>query len=151
NDDGGGDLGARAFVFTESERRIEIEVSAQGAVEEERRNGAFELALRPTDWRPTPPRQIDFGDRVTGTLQSGEQQVFHIRAAQGQVLTAALRTDGGGTLDPYLELRRGASAGGAMLAEDDDGSGSLDARLRYAARDSGVYTLIVRDYGSGAG
>lgn len=151
DDDGAGALGARAFVLAEAERRIEIEVSAEGAVDSEREQGAFELSLRPTDWRPTPPRPIAFGERMTGRLVAGEDNLFQLDAAAGQMLVVTMRAGDGASLDPVLELRQGDGKGGDLLAEDDDGAGNLNARLTHMIRRAGAYTIVARGYGGSAG
>ncbi len=151
DDDGGGSLAARAFVFAETERRITMEVSGEGAISDERKTGGFELSLRPTDWRPTPPREVSFSEVVNGRLQPGEKHVFYIQARAGQTLSAVLRSGESSALDPYLELRRGRSENGAIVVEDDDSGGSLNARVTHQVRTAGTYTIVARGLGSSAG
>jgi hypothetical protein len=151
DDDNAREYGARVYLFSDGQRRVEIQVSAEGAVDAERERGDFELAVQPTDWRPAPVRRVDFGSSVTGDLHSGERHVFRIEAKAGQLLTAVLRPAQDSALDPYLELRRGSATAGNALAEDDDGAGSLGARLRYVVREAGTYTLVASTVGGTAG
>lgn len=151
DDDGAGNYGARTFVFTQAERQVEIVVNAEGAAEAERSRGDFELSVRPTDWRPMPPRNVEFGSETKGTLQTGERHVFHIEVQDGQQLTATLRADESSPLDAFLELRRGTATAGEPLVEDDDGAGSLNARIRHVARGAGTYTLVARSLGTTQG
>ncbi|MFC4256613.1 hypothetical protein GRI97_09205 [Altererythrobacter xixiisoli] len=154
DDDSAGNLGARVYVFAENEMRVEIEVSAAEAADDNRKVGKFELSVRPTDWRPTPPRTITFGSRSEGRLINGESHVFHIQGQKDQRLVATLRAADGSALDSMLELRRGNATSGETLAEDDDSAGGtngLDARIRRVLPANGTYTLVARGLGTTSG
>lgn len=150
DDDSAGELGGRGLIFAEQERRIEIEVTGEGATEGGNGRGTFELSLRPTDWRPTPARAIGKEERVTGTLMTQEQHVFYVEAAAGDVLNVTLRPTGSG-VDPTLELRRGRSATGELIAEDDDSAGNLGARIVRGIDRAGSYTIVARNIGGATG
>ncbi len=154
DDDSAGNLGARTYIFAEREMRVEIEVSAAEAGDDNRKTGQFELSVRPSDWRPVAPRTITFGSTSEGRMVGGETHVFHIEGKAGQILVATLRAPDGSSLDPMLELRRGRATTGETLAEDDDGGGGangLDSRIRRALSADGTYTLVARGLGTTSG
>lgn len=144
NDDSGGSLAASVRVFSDTARRLRIEVS-NAAGEDAMR---FELLVRPSDYRPRPAQDITLGQTLSGELDSGGEQLFRFRAERGQLWEFTLAQGPGSELDPALQVFAGERGGGDALASDDDGGGGLNARLRFLAPASGAY--VVRGYGVGS-
>jgi len=144
NDDSAGSLAANVKVFSQSARRLRIEVSNAAGDDAMR----FELIVRPSDYRPRPAQVIALGQTLSGELDSGEEQLFRFRAERGQLWEFTLAQGPGSELDPALEVFAGERSGGDALASDDDGGGGLNARVRFLAPASGTY--VVRGYGVGS-
>lgn len=93
---------------------------------------------------------ITIGDTVEGTLDDDQPEVeYAFSAEQGQYLTITM-TSSDSDIDPYLRLE---DADGAILAEDDDSAGSLNARISgFSVPANGDYTVIATTLnGSGTG
>jgi len=144
NDDSAGSLAANVRVFSETARRLRIEVS-NAAGEDAMR---FDLIVRPSDYRPRPAQEIALGQTLSGELDSGGEQLFRFRAQRGQLWEFTFAQGPGSELDPALEVFSGERSGGEALASDDDGGGGLNARVRFLAPASGTY--VVRGYGVGS-
>ena len=144
NDDSAGSLAANVRVFSETARRLRIEVS-NAAGEDAMR---FDLIVRPSDYRPRPTQEIALGQTLSGELDGGGEQLFRFRAERGQLWEFTFAQGPGSELDPALEVFSGERGGGEALASDDDGGGGLNARVRFLAPASGTY--VVRGYGVGS-
>jgi hypothetical protein len=148
NDDSAGTLAANVRLYSETTKRVRIEV-ANAASEGEGGDAAmrFDLVLRPSDYRPRPAVPITLGDSQTGSLVRGDEQLFHFTGQRGQLWDIALAAPAGGELDPALQIFAGEVAGGEVLMQDDDGGGGLNARTRFLVPETGTYT--VRAYAVG--
>jgi hypothetical protein len=148
NDDSAGTLAANVRLFSETAKRVRIEV-ANAASEGEGGDAAvrFDLILRPSDYRPKPVVPLSLGDNHTGTLARGDEQLFSFSGERGQLWDIALTAASGSELDPALQVFAGEVAGGEVLMQDDDGGGSLNSRLRFLVPQTGTYT--VRAYAIG--
>jgi len=144
NDDSAGSLSASTRLFFDETKRLRIEVTNAVGETGGRR---FDLIVLPSDYRPTPPRDLAIGQTLSGELADSDGQLFHVRAERGQVLVIAMNQAGGSNVDPGLEIFSGNTATGESLASDDDGGGDLNARLRFTVPQTGRYT--VRAYGVG--
>ena len=150
NDDAGGTLAATVRLFSERRRRVRIEVS-NAAVEGTDGAVRFDLVLRPTDYRPRPPRAIAMDESAAGTLATGDEQVYTFAGEQGQAWNLAATAAAGSRLDPALQVFAGERAVGTAVAQDDDGGGGLNARLRFVVPEDGTYSVRVYGIGSSEG
>jgi len=146
NDDSAGTLASNVRLFSESTKRVRIEV-ANAAIDDGDAALRFDLILRPSDYRPRPVVPLALGDSHTGTLARSDEQLFSFRGERGQLWDIALAAAPGTELDPALQVFAGEVAGGEVLMQDDDGGGALNARLRLLVPETGMYT--VRAYGVG--
>jgi hypothetical protein len=148
NDDSAGSLSASARLFSERTRQLRIEVTNAAGESSGQR---FDLIVLPSDYRPTPPRELKIGQTQSGRLDNGDEQLFHIRAERGQILVVAVNQSGESELDPAADIYSGNTAIGQALASDDDGGGGLNARLRFTVPQTGTYTVRVHGVGGNAG
>lgn len=146
NDDSAGTLASNVRLFSESTKRVRIEV-ANAAVDDGDAAMRFDLILRPSTYRPKPVVPLALGDSHSGTLARSDEQLFSFRGQRGQLWDIALSAAPGTELDPALQVFAGEVAGGEVLMQDDDGGGALNARLRFLVPETGTYT--VRAYGVG--
>lgn len=139
NDDSAGTLAANVRLFSETTKRVRIEV-ANAAVEGGDEAMRFDLILRPSDYRPKPVVPLALGDSHTGTLELSDEQLFRFSGQRGQLWDIALAAAPGSELDPALQIFSGEVAGGEALIQDDDGGGGLNARVRFLVPETGTYT-----------
>ena len=138
DDDSGGGLAARVYVFSETARRLRIEVSNFEDIGE---GGTYELFVRRSDYRPAQPRAIGWGETLSGTLAGGSEHLFTIGGQADYQLDVRLDAAAGAELDPLLELYRGEGTGGEMVASNDDAEDGVNARLRHVFTDDAIYTI----------
>ena len=89
------------------------------------------------------------GATVQGRLETGDQQmndgtwadVWQFQGLAGQNVTIELRSE---EFDTYLQLLDGA---GNRLSEDDDSLGDLDSRIVFTLPSSGLFQLVVNNFG----
>jgi hypothetical protein len=148
NDDQPGTVAARVRLFGEERRRLRIEVSASPGGPEAGPGTRFVLLVMPSDYRPSPPRDIAAGQRHAGELVAGDEQLFRVAATQGQAWEFALAAPAGSALDPFLQV---LDASGEPLASDDDGGDGLNALLHFTAPRAAIYTVRASGLGSSAG
>jgi hypothetical protein len=104
--------------------------------------GAFTLALA------VPTNEIAFGQTVTGTVQTGEHDLWPFVGDLGQIITINLEQDES-NLDAYLEL---IGPDGATLVQDDDGGDGYNSRIeRFVLPETGLYVIVARGYSSSSG
>jgi hypothetical protein len=140
NDDADGTLGARVRLYSETTRRVRVEVR-NAALEGSAAATPFSLILAPSDYRPKALQPLALGAAPTGTLAQNDEQLFRFDAVLGQTWVFTLSAADGSSLDPALELFAGDTSQGEAIASDDDGGGGLNARLRFTAPQSGRYVL----------
>ena len=150
NDDSSGGLAANVRLFSEQPRRVRIEV-ANAALEDGEAGMRFDLILRPSDWRPKPPVALTLGEGHRGTLARNDEQLFTFSGERGQMWDLALSAAPGSSLDPALQVFSGEVTGGTPLAQDDDGGGGLNARLRFRVPSTGTYTVRAHSIGPSEG
>lgn len=145
DDDGGGGLNAQIIhvARTTGTHRLRVLANPAGAS-----GGRYTLLAVETE-RPRPPQStpLRVGQTVEAALggNAPTPRVYRLRLEAGQFLTATMDSVGGDGLDPLLELRPAdASADSSPLARDDDGGEGNNARLTYAATQSGDYHLFAR-------
>jgi hypothetical protein len=146
NDDSGGGLASNVRLYSETRKRVRIEVT-NAAVENGDAAMRFDLIVRPSDYRPRPPIALSLGEAHEGTLGRGDEQLFRFTGERGQLWDLAMNAAPGSSLDPALEVFAGEVAGGTAIGQNDDANGSLNARLRFLVPEDGIYT--VRGYGVG--
>ena len=139
NDDAAGTLAANVRLFSETTKRVRVEV-ANAAVEDSDAAMRFDLILRPSDYRPKPVLPLALGGSHTGTLARSDEQLFRFAGQRGQLWDIALAAAPGSELDPALQIFAGEVAGGEVLMQDDDGGGGLNARVRFLVPETGTYT-----------
>lgn len=99
------------------------------------------------------PPELRVGQPVTGTLSRsdpamrdyGHFHVYRVEVGEGERLVATLRS---GAFDAYLMLLRPVGGITEQLAEDDDGGGGTDARLRLSVPAPGTYLLLAHSLGT---
>lgn len=157
DDDGAGSTNARIrYVGTGRPWFIRAGSLNAGAL------GRYELSVWP---RFGDAPRMDIGETATGRLDGDDLEdtsgvkfdCIPIRALINQGVQIDLRSS---VFDPRLTLHRGADCLGAVLAEDDDGGGGVNARIsarlpatgEYAVRatifgvdEGGAYTLSITD------
>jgi hypothetical protein len=148
NDDQPGTVAARVRLFTEQRRRLRVEVSASPGGPDPVPRTRFVLLVMPSDYRPSPPRDIAAGERHVGELMAGEEQLFRVAAVQGQAWEFALAAPAGSALDPFLQV---LDASGEPIESDDDGGEGLNALLHFTAPRAATYTVRASGLGSSAG
>src|SRR5687767_13785052 len=98
NDDSAGTLASNVRLFSESTKRVRIEV-ANAAVDDGDAALRFDLILRPSDYRPKAVVPLALGDSRTGTLARSDEQLFSFRGQRGQLWDIALSAAPGTELD----------------------------------------------------
>lgn len=93
---------------------------------------------------------LRYGDTVANAISDDTPEVYYsFRARQGDLVTLAMRRDGGGTLDPLVQI---VDANRRILIEADDYEGSPDARIeRWQVPADGQYLIVATRYGGVAG
>jgi hypothetical protein len=89
------------------------------------------------------------GQTINGRLEPGDRlmtdstwaDIVQFQGVAGQQVTIELRS---AEFDTYLQL---LDVGGARLAEDDDSLGDLDSRIIYRLPSSGMFQLVVNNFG----
>jgi hypothetical protein len=148
NDDANGSLAANVRLYSEAARRLRVEVSGAGGGAPAMR---YDLVVRPSDYRPSPPRAIVPGETVTGVLQQQGEQLFRFRAERGEQWGFFMGQGEESGVDPAVAVYAGENVAGAVLGEDDDGGGGLNARLRFTAPSTGNYVARAYAVGSSEG
>lgn len=170
DDDSGGELNSRVTIRGgERGRRIrisvqafnfdalsEVEAAADAAAaaaeyageEYALDGGSFDLRLTALAFTPQTVRSIGWNSAVGGSLIGDEAHEYSFTGEPGQVIDVVMLAGEDSGLDPYLELR---DAKGEVVASNDDGGDSLNARLRHVMRDGGTYTIVAKAYGSSSG
>jgi hypothetical protein len=74
--------------------------------------------------------------------------IFQVRLAANVGYVIDMVSPDGKALDPYLYVR---DSDRAILAEDDDNGGDLNARILFRPRTDGVYQLRATSFNSGNG
>lgn len=96
--------------------------------------------------------RVVIGGLVTGRIgSSGDRDWFALSLTAGDTVRVSLRgsASGGGTLgDPYLRIY---SAGGVLLASNDDSNGTLDSALLYRAAATATVYAEAAAYSTGTG
>lgn len=91
---------------------------------------------------PETAEPIAVGDTIDGEFtDEAPAFAYTFEGESGQLITATLAAP---VVDTYLVL---ADEDGTILMTNDDGAGSLDARLTYAAEAGVTYTLVATTYG----
>ncbi len=148
NDDGGEGRNARIITALPASGTYSAVVSAFGGGA----TGRYTLALTPLMGEvPAPGRmgRLDFGSRVIGRLEPGDQvrndggleDAWEFEARGGEDISVELRST---AFDTYLELY---GPDGSLIAQDDDGLGEGTNSLVTAHLSrGGRYRLVVRAY-----
>ncbi|NHN46774.1 hypothetical protein G9464_04080 [Halostella sp. JP-L12] len=144
DDDGGDGLDSRLVAFPASadEEYTIVATSYGGSVGFE-----YELSVQEADASDGRDlRSIEIGETATGEIDHGDPESDRFN---GYFEPVSLRADGGETVsiemtaadgDTYLYLLDPA---GSVIAQDDDGAGSLNSRIEYAElSDAGEYTVV---------
>ncbi|HWK89336.1 MAG TPA: hypothetical protein VNP72_05050, partial [Longimicrobium sp.] len=73
--------------------------------------------------------------------ERGRVKVFRIHAAEGQRLIVTMRST---DFDAYLRLMQEVDGVTEELADDDDGAGDTNARIRFTVLRAGTYLLFAQ-------
>lgn len=95
--------------------------------------GAYEVVAAPVEVRALGG---DMAGTFSGDLTEAQAVAFTVEAADGDVLTADLRSD---EVDSYLQL---LAPDGTVVAEDDDSGQGGDAHIEVGVPHAGTYTLL---------
>ncbi|HWO89363.1 MAG TPA: hypothetical protein VNL98_09460, partial [Gemmatimonadales bacterium] len=157
NDDFGGTLNsriARTLSYTGSYRIIAKSLSSN-------RFGTYTISLTGSG-APTPAATgviqdgvrgwITAGEMRSGNLSPGDAQlnrgaVYHAYLYNGRAGETVTLEVMSSSIDPYAVIQDGQ---GNALASDDDGGGSLQARLVYTFPNTATYRLLATTYGQAA-
>lgn len=150
NDDFGGELNSYLVHTLDADGEYIIRVTPLGADGQ----GAYTLSL--SEGPPPPPSvPISLGASVSGELTATDgldalgqrADVYRLTGVAGQRIRVAMASD---VFDTYLQI---SDAGGASLAEDDDGAGEgTNSRLTFTLPADGDYLIEARAFGAdGAG
>ncbi|KPK79154.1 MAG: hypothetical protein AMS25_13660 [Gemmatimonas sp. SM23_52] len=117
--------------------------------------GAYELTMDFGEARPTATRQrdvvsIDLGERTTGRLESGDQQLetgqysdlYVFEGTAGHGVSVEMKSS---EFDTYLQL---ITPEGEKI-ENDDYAGGSDSRIDLTLRESGRYRVLSTSYRAG--
>jgi hypothetical protein len=102
--------------------------------------------LLPAEADDGPPRPIAVGESVDGQL-GGRPDRWVVSGTADETVVIELHRRGDG-LDPFLRL---SSPGGMALAEDDDGAGDLNSRIRHTFGEDGEHTIHAAGLGRSRG
>ncbi len=145
DDDGGGGTNSRASFTTVFGGTYTAVVSSYGTGE----TGAWQLTITGHEIRELEQRPIRIGDLIASRLSSddgsggpanGHAEAWTFEARSGQAISARMSSS---EFDSYLILR---GPNGAVMAEDDDSGGDVNAAIHAVAPESGTYTLIATQY-----
>jgi len=131
DDDGGGNLNALLTMTAPVEGIYELKARSFGLGDV---LGVYTLTLA------EPPLLLSIF-RANGAF-NGEPVSFGVPLSEGSTFTVEA---GSAVIDTVLTLY---GPDGAYIAEDDDGGGGTDSRLRFSPSQSGTYTIDVRGYSS---
>lgn len=148
DDDGAGEgTNSRLRWRAETSGRHVVQVRALGSG-----TGAFTVQVdeRAPDAAAPAPTPIGVGATTSGALTDGGARIpsddklygmYAVTLKRGERVTIRMNKADGANFDPYLELGTGTATAFQKLADDDDGGGDLNARLRFVAPDDGVYLI----------
>lgn len=108
--------------------------------------GDYSLTVSPPGQSaPIPPAfqgyaPLQYGDKVSGTIDDKTYAIPYVFAGEaGDAIEATMSAASDSHLDSYLILQ---NANGDAIAEDDNGGGAQNARLRATLPIGGYYALI---------
>lgn len=102
--------------------------------------------LLPAQAEEDEARPIAVGESLDARL-TGRPDRWAINGKANETVVIEMRRRDEG-LDPYLRL---ADPTGMMLAEDDDGAGELDSRIRHTFGEDGEHVIQASGLGSSRG
>jgi hypothetical protein len=154
SDDDGGDGTNSQLTGTLEAGNYVIGANSYGAGE----TGSYELAVLGTGAGESGPVQgrLRSGATASGQLTSAaptldddsHYHLWHFDGQAGQQVTITLTSD---DFDTYMMLVRGMDLDpNNVLAEDDDGAGSLNSRITATLPETGTYSVVANSYGAGA-
>ena len=138
DDDGGEGISARARIYSETQRRLLIELTD---FEQLGSGGNYELFVRTTNWRPVEPQTVTWGSEVSGTISDSAEHLFVFSGEEGYLLDVRLEAAEGSEIDTMLELFEGEGTDGGQLTSNDDSGEGTDSRIRYLIPEDGLYTI----------
>jgi hypothetical protein len=148
DDDGAGEgTNSRLRWRAETSGRYIVQVRALGSG-----MGAFTTTIeeRPADAPAPTPTAIGIGATLSGALTDGGPRsssddklygLYAVSLKRGERVTVRMTKADGADFDPYLEVGTGSATDFTKIAEDDDGGGELNARLRFVAPADGTYLI----------
>jgi hypothetical protein len=137
DDDGGEGQDARLFFFPARADTNRIIVTTFNNKE----TGTYTLTARPITPVLAASGQLNDKDAFDKERKKCHHKVHEVKMTKGHRYTIDLRS---GQFDPWLRLE---DADGKILAEDDDGGGGRNARLRFTPERGGTYRIIVTSFG----
>jgi hypothetical protein len=137
DDDGGEGLNARLFFVPAKADTYRIIVTTFNNKE----TGAYALTVRPIKPALAAAGQLGEKDPFDKERKKCHHKVHEVKMAKGHRYTIDLRS---GQFDPWLRLE---DADGKIQAENDDGGGGRNARLRFTPERDGTYRIVVTSFG----
>lgn len=136
DDDGAGNFNAEITEFTLMVNgRYSILARSFGADS----LGEYTLSLNRIRTEDFPPQVLTYGETISASLSAFSGDVWEFEGDAGDVVTISLISE---QFDAYLELY---SPSGDLLVDNDDGGGSLNARIEFfVLPDSGTYEILAR-------
>jgi hypothetical protein len=135
DDDGGEGYNAKLEIFAESGKTYYIKVRGYDSGD----TGPFRVIATS---KPLPAaRDLSFGNFLSGTLSSGEEQWYRVRTTQAGLVT--VETSGG--VDTVMEVY---NSSWQLLEGDDDSGEDYNARLEILTESNQSYYYKVRGYSS---
>jgi hypothetical protein len=140
DDDGGGGFDSRVFAVLDEDGDYVVEATSYAPA-----TGAYTLELDAFEAREPVWSALAVGQEATGRLDEGDPRssrygtltdTWTLALEPGQRVEIAMRSP---LVDPYLVV---VDPNGAVIAQDDDGGGGLDALVRFTASLPGEHLIL---------
>jgi serine protease Do len=133
NDDGGDETNSRVGFFVKAGRTYRVKLSLYNVVE----RGEYQIQAI---LNPMPQAaELAVGRTLSSNLSAAGDNWYRVRAARAGNLVVETAS----RIDTYLEAY---DMDGKLLAQDDDGGDTSNARLEIAARAGDVFLFRLRGY-----
>ncbi len=112
------------------------------------KGGGGKFSLKVTEDGAVQVHEVGAGLKLAGSLDKVDTITYCVRLLAGKTYVIDMVSPDPKKLDPLLRL---LDINGKQLAEDDDGGGGVNARIRYKAWDTGIYRVVAGDFDNGEG
>ena len=141
DDDGGGKLNSKLIFSPAKDGTFKVYAAAL------RGTGSLTVKISAADGGGVAPKgaELQVGKKIEGTLSQAVKTVsYKIKLEEDKEYVIDMISPDQMALDPYLILK---DANGKILAKDDDGGEGLNARLKFKAPATAVYTIEATSFG----